>query len=62
MLVEEKSKFVALYLEEPGRTAEVFGPDANEVRIAPIGGSLVYANLLSFKYTLELEGPMVSHE
>ncbi len=36
LLVEGKSKFVALYLEEPGRTAEIFGPDADEVCTDPL--------------------------
>ena len=48
MLVEEKSKFVALYLEEPGRTAEIFGPDANEVRTGPHGEGPFPKNITLF--------------
>jgi hypothetical protein len=33
LLVEGKTKFISLYLEEPGRTAEIFGPDAKEVSL-----------------------------
>ena len=33
--LKKKSKsFITIYIEEPGTTAEIFGPDSNESRIA----------------------------
>ena len=31
LLTSKKTKFVSLYLDEPARTAEIFGPDNDEV-------------------------------
>ena len=32
-LIDGKTKLISLYSSEPGRTAEIFGPDATEVLI-----------------------------